>query len=277
MMYPKPAIAVLAVACLTVSGRAADVPVRFVDPAECSENVALTPDLCQTDEAFRALPYRGSYSCGPTAFANVLIAMDRRGYENLVTGDVRSKDDQRALLLKLGAKPYLETSRYGIGPVAAMRGIRRFVSERGYQANLQWQGWRRGGEFAAGRFVDPGWLREGVGGDSSMVLNVGWYDYDPAADLYSRVGGHYMTLVGFRPEGDRFTYLIHDPASRSGPGKVTHEARLAPIPTGRLAPWKQYGQRDARGHFLIEGIVVNRTADAAILDGAIRLTISKGH
>jgi hypothetical protein len=82
-----------------------------------------------------------------------------------------------------------------------------------------------------------------------------------------------MTLVGSRPEGERFRYLIHDPAPRSGPGKVTHEARLVPISTGRLAPWKQYGERDARGHFLIEGIVVRRTADVAILDGAIRLTI----
>ncbi|NQT13871.1 MAG: hypothetical protein HQ582_14045 [Planctomycetes bacterium] len=276
MMHRKAVLAVLAAACLTLPSGATDAPPTFLAPADCIENVDLTPDLCQTDEAFRALPYRGSYSCGPTAFANVLIAMDRRGYENLVLGDVRSKDDQRALLLKLGARPYLETSKYGIGPIAAMRGIRRFVSERGYQAKLEWQGWRHGGEFAAGRFVDPGWLREGVGGDSSVVLNVGWYDYDPAADLYSRVGGHYMTLVGFRPEGDRFTYLIHDPASRSGPDKVTHEARLASIPTGRLAPWKQYGQREARGHFLIEGIVLKRAVDAAILDGAIRLTISNG-
>jgi hypothetical protein len=272
MMYPKPAIVLLAVACLTVPARAADRP-----PAgtEGGRNVDLTPDLCQTDEAFRALPYRGNYSCGPTAFANVLLAMDQRGFENLVLGDVRSKDDQRALLLKLGAKPYLQTTKHGIGPLSAMKGIRRFVAERGYRATLEWQGWRRGGEFSTSRFVDLAWLREAVTGDSSVVINVGWYDYDPTEDLYSRIGGHYMTLVGFRPLGDRFTYLIHDPASRSGPGKVTHEAQLLPIPTGRLAPWKQNAQRIAPGHFLIEGIVLKRTADAAILDGAIRLTISQ--
>jgi len=271
-MHVQAAMTLLATVCLTVPAGAAEPPAR----AEGSRNVDLTPDLCQTDEAFRALPYGGIYSCGPTAFANVLIAMDRRGYEDLVFGDVRAKDDQRALLLKLGARPFLETTKHGIGPLSAMKGIRRFVVERGYRADLEFQGWRSGGEFSTSRFVDLARLREAVTGDSSVVINVGWYQYDPAEDLYSRFGGHYMTLVGFRQEGDRFTYLVHDPASRSGPGKVTHEARLVPIPTGRLAPWKSYGQREAEGHFLIEGIVLKRTVDAAILDGAIRLTISKG-
>ena len=112
-------------------------------------------------------------------------------------------------------------------------------------------------------------------GESNVVLNVGWYRRDEEKKLYRRLGGHYMTLVGYRPQGDDFAYLIHDPASRSGPGKVTHEARLVPIPGGRLAPWKSYAQRSAEGHFLIEGIVVKSTADAAILDGAIRVTIAR--
>ncbi len=42
-----------------------------------------------------------------------------------------------------------------------------------------------------------------------------------------------------------------------------------------MAAWKQYGERPAAGHFRIEGIVIKSTADLAILDGAIRLTIAK--
>jgi hypothetical protein len=42
-----------------------------------------------------------------------------------------------------------------------------------------------------------------------------------------------------------------------------------------MAPWKQYGKRAAAGHCRIERIRVLRTADLAILDGAIRLTIAK--
>ncbi len=42
-----------------------------------------------------------------------------------------------------------------------------------------------------------------------------------------------------------------------------------------MAAWKRYGERPAAGHFRIEGVVIKSTADVAILDGAIRLTIAK--
>jgi len=274
-MHGRAVTVLVPLACLTCAARADNPQDAAAPPAECTEKVSHMPDLCQTDEAFRSLPYQGRYSCGPTAVANVLVAMDQRGFDHLVEGDVRSKAVQRALLEQLGAKPYLQTTRHGIGPIGIMKGLQRFVQARGYHADFEWKGWRRGGEFATGRFVDLDWLREGVSGASNVVLNVGWYRRDEEKDLYSRLNGHYMTLVGYRPQGDDFIYLIHDPASRSGPGKVTHEARLLPIPGGHLATWKSYGQRSAEGHFLVEGIVVKTTADAAILDGAIRLTIAK--
>jgi hypothetical protein len=233
------------------------------------------PDLCQTDEAFRTTPYGGRSSCGPTSFANVLIAMDRRGFDDLVDGDVHCKATQRTLLDQLLAKGYLAINKSGLGPTTAMRGIERFVRQRGYRARLQWQGWRRGGPYATAGAVDADWLRRGVIGPSNVVINVGWYRYDEDDDLYTRIGGHYMTLVSYRQDGEGFTYLIHDPAPRSGRGKVTHEARLVPIPGGRLASWKQYGERPATGHFRIEGVVIKRTADVALLDGAIRLTIAE--
>jgi len=258
-----------------VLASADDARAAHAVPTECTKKVELMPDLCQTDAAFRSLPYQGRYSCGPTAVANVLLALDRRGYDDLVPGDPLSKDSQRALLEQLSAKPYLQTTRRGIGPIGIMTGLARFVEARGYLARFEWKGWRRGGPFATGRFVDLDWLREGVAGASNVVLNVGWYRYDEEKDLYRRLNGHYMTLVGYRRQGDEFAYLIHDPASRSGPGKVTHEARLVPIPGGRLAPWKSYAQRSAQGHFFVEGIVVKSTADAAILDGAIRVTIAE--
>ena len=244
-------------------------------PAACTDKVGLMPDLCQTDAAFRATAYGGRSSCGPTSFANVLIAMDQHGFDGLVAGDVRSKETQRALIEKLLAKGYLQVNRNGIGPFAAMKGIERFVRERGYEARLEWQGWRRGGQYATAGAVDADWLRQGVMGQSNVVINVGWYRYDPDEHLYARIGGHYMTLAGYRQEDTGFVYLIHDPAPRSGPGKVTHEARLLPIRSGRLAPWKQYGGRPAAGHHRIEGIMIRSTADVAILDGAIRLTIAK--
>lgn len=274
----KSVLAIIAWVCLLPGFPASADDARPADSTlpECTEKVELMPDLCQTDEAFRSLPYQGKYSCGAVAVANVLVALDRRGFDRLIEGDVGSKAVQCTLLAELSAKPYLETTRHGIGPIGIMNGLERFVEARGYHARFEWTGWRHGGDYATARFVNLDWLREGASGESNVVLNVGWYRRDEEQDLYVRVGGHYMTLVGYRRQGDDFTYLIHDPAARSGPGKVTHEARLVPIPGGRLAPWKSYAQRSAEGHFLIEGIVVKSTADAAILDGAIRVTIGQG-
>jgi hypothetical protein len=275
-VIPECALTAAILAACILSATRAEAPQHPAGlPAECTEKVDATPDLCQTDEAFRTLPFEGKYSCGPTAVANVLLAMDQRGYGSLVEGDLRSKDTQRTLLEQLSEEGYLHTTRQGIGPLGAMTGLKRFVQDRGYRATLEWKGWRRAGPFSTGRFVDARWLREGVAGDSGVVLNVGWYRHDDEKDLYSRQGGHYMTLVGYRQEGQRFTYLIHDPASRSGPGKVTHEAQLVPLRSGRLAPWKSYAEQQAAGHFLVEGVVVKRTADVAILDGAIRITIAR--
>jgi hypothetical protein len=274
-MSSRIAVALIFTAWLAATTLADDRRDSAGMPAACTEKVALTPDLCQTDEAFRATPYGGMSSCGPTSFANVLIAMDRHGFGNLVAGDVCSRRSQRALIEQLLARGYLHVNKSGIGPYAAMKGIERFVRERGYDARLEWQGWRHGGPYATRGTVDTDWLRKGVIGTSNVVINLGWYCYDRDEDLYTRIGGHYMTLVGYRQKGNGFVYLIHDPAPRSGPGKVTHEARLVPIRSGRMAPWKQYGERAATGHCRIEGILVQRTADLALLDGAIRLAIAK--
>ena len=262
------------IASLLAATRAEDTTSPVALPMQHTEKVDSMPDLCQTDKAFASLPDGGRNYCGPTAVANVLAALDGRGYENLVPGDATSKDRQLGLLKQLGSSRYLGTADNGTGPIAAMRGITRYVRQRGYDVSIQWQGWRRGGEFQAADAVDEAWLQEGTLGESNVVVNVGWYKHDAARGVYTRVGGHYMTLVGYKKTPQKTLYLIQDPAPRSGPGKVTHEARLVPIGTGELAPWKSYGKRSAAGHFLVEGIVVKRTADVAILDGAIRLAIS---
>jgi hypothetical protein len=173
-----------------------------------TSKLPLMPDLCQTDAAFASLPNGGKYWCGPTAVANALIAMDRCRYDNLVAGDVTSKRVQLDLLTTLGQTRYLRMRKYGIGPIAAMVGIENFVRDRGYDVTVAWQGWRHGDEFTVAHSVHPRWLREGVLGDSNVVLNVGWYKHDPAGALYSRIGGHYMTLAGYENHRKSTTWLV---------------------------------------------------------------------
>jgi len=267
--------AFLAAAMFAAGARGSEPGAVPALPDQYVDKVEPMPDLCQTDEAFASLPYEGRYWCGPTSLANVLLVMDGRGYANLFEGDRESKRDVLSLLAELGTMRYMRTGKSGTGPVAAMQGIGEYVRDRGYDAAVEFRGWRRADAFGTGEAIDPEWLARGVLGDSNVLLNVGWYKHDRAEDRYARVGGHYMTLAGYRRDGEGLVFLIHDPAPRSGPGKVTHATRLVPIGAGRLAPWRQYPERSAVGQLRLDGVVVKSTADVALLDGAIRFELHR--
>lgn len=242
-------------------------------PSQYLEKVALVPDLCQTDPLFADLPQGGRSLCGPTAFVNILLALSAGSHG--ADGSAGGDQSARALeLLELLVDRYLLVTPEGISPLRAMEGIERYLADHGYQSRIEWRGWRRGGRFATSQEIDPDWLCRSILGHSWAILNVGWYRRNPAGDLYQRFGGHWVTLVGYRKAGDDLLLLVHDPARRSGAGKVTHEVRLCRIEQGDLAPWGGYGRRSARGIFRLEGLVLHPQADCALLDGAIRMEIT---
>lgn len=241
-------------------------------PLVYEEKVSFTPDLCQTDAIFADLPDAGRNMCGPTAFANILFALEHLGYSGLVPEGSPGQARERKLLEILTGE-YLRLNAQGIGPVATLEGIDRYLAERGYRCKLEWRGWRYGGRFAAGRTLEWHWLCESVFGNSWGILNVGWYRRDESSERYHRFGGHWVTLVGFRQAGDVPILLVHDPARRSGPGKVTHEVRLQQLEKGELAPWKGYPALSAQGMYRLEAIVLHPEADCALLDGAIRIEV----
>lgn len=242
-------------------------------PEEYLDKLDLLPDICQTDEAFHSLPDRGRFMCGPTSMANVLVAMDGAGFDRLVPGDVTLKSVQRNLLAELVDEPYMKLSAKGIGPLRIMEGMERFLAQRGYQAEICWCGWRYGGKYASADRVDVDWLCRGTIGPSNVVLNVGWYRHEEDGDRYVRLGGHYMVLAGYRRQQDGHVLLIHDPSSRSGPGKVTHQARLVPLQSGTVAVSERPYLLDTKSLFRIEGVVIKPSADLALLDGAIQVRL----
>lgn len=243
-------------------------------PPSATGKVAGMPDLTQTGGPFRALPSGGGYHCGPVATANVLIYLDGHGYPELVPGEGRTDAERLWLVQTLSSSTCMRTDRHrGTGPRRLLAGIDRYVASRGYRADLAWQGWRSGGSWSVAREVDPGFLARGVLGDFNVVLHVGWYRHDEEAKRYRRVGGHYMTLVGYRKDGGKLTFLVEDPAPRAGRKKITHEVTLRPIPEGDLLPRRGSKPIPAVGHFLVEGVVVKSIADVAILDGAARLRV----
>lgn len=241
-------------------------------PPEFTTKVAITPDLCQTDPLFAHLPEAGRNLCGPTAFVNILLSLEGGPWQAILPPEADEVHKAR-VLLELLTDRYLHMTPQGISPIAAMNGIDRFLEEHGVERQIEWRGWRYGGRFASGRTVDVAWLCESVLGDSWALLNVGWYRIGSTPVEFRRFGGHWVTLVGYRQTAEGLVLLVHDPARRSGPGKVTHEVRLERIDDGELAPWGDYRAQSARGLYRLVGLVLHPQADCALLDGAIRIEL----
>jgi len=234
------------------------------------EKVNLVPDLCQTAPLFSDLPLQGRTMCGPTSIANVLFALEAQGLRNLVPGKGTAEERAKLLLQELTGR-YLPLNSRGISPTLAMEGLERYFQAQGYRVHIAWRGWRYGGRFAEPEPLEETWLCQGVLELSHVVLNVGWYQFDAATERYQRFGGHYMTLIGYRRQNGQTILLVHDPAARSGPNKVTHEAVLTRLESGRLAPWARFSDSPAAGVYRIDGIVIHPAAHCALIDGAMRI------
>ncbi len=111
------------------------------------------------------------------------------------------------------------------------------------------------------------WIANGVADDSAVWLNVGWYRIDEPSKTYNRVGGHWVTLVGY--DTDRL--IIHDPAPRAGHVFANEYVHVSVIQQGILADSRTGSYRPAKGYLLLgEGMHIKSIADVAILDGAIK-------
>jgi hypothetical protein len=237
------------------------------------------PDFCQLDQRYGRLPGGGVQYCAPVAVSNILIWLDQNGFPNIVPGRDGSSRVQYRLIKTLGSDVYMRTDRNtGTSPLDTMMGLERYALDRGYTIHIEWKGWRDGGKFV---HSDPtpslAWLAEGAKGLSNMIISVGWYTYDPRKKVYERLGGHYVTVVGIDTAAkDGPLLYIHNPSFGRGPAKDAKPevCRLTAIEEGTFGPWCEYSKHPARGYYRIEGIRMRSDAEFAILDGAIRFTLS---
>lgn len=237
-----------------------------------------TPDLLQTDPA-ASLPGGGRQYCAPVAVSNSLMWLGANGYPQLVPL-LPGREAQYAVARILGSSGYMDTDLdHGTGVSGLLRGVRRYLDERdvGYR-RLAYQGWRvHQRSHATGVAVpDLAWVKAGIHGAGAVWLNVGWYRHDDATGDYERIGGHWITLVGYGVDAegrrDDGVLIVHDPGSRGL--RTAHHVRCARIARGRLTGRMRNLPRDAAGfHRLAQGLPVPRAADCAILDGAVVLTL----
>ena len=216
------------------------------------------PDFTQS--RITGWQYRhGSEYCAPVAVSNSLMWMT----------DLSSEQADLAKLLASGR--YMNTDIWkGTTTTKLLRGVDAIARDLlGGYVSLEYQGWKKHPvQFSTGTKVpDIHWITDGISKDSAVWLNVGWYQYDRVNDIYHRVGGHWVTLVGY----DDSILIIHDPAPRAGQSFANEHVYTARIGSGILTGRLSGLPRPARGYLLLgKGMHLKSIADVAIVDGAVR-------
>ena len=244
-----------------------------------------TPDFCQTDPDGH-FPDSGGDFCGPVAVANSLMYFAKTGFPKLRPTAATDKAAQIEMINRLAAADFMNTAeRDGTSPPRLMAGVQKFVEQSGYQTvRLEQQGWKETTKQFPSKVDIPSldWIKEGLSVKGGTVwLNVGWYKINAETSHYQRLGGHWVTLVGYGKDrsdrADPLTLLIHDPAPRTGRDPLTQCVKLSALDSGFLQRSTSQGQvrrREARGYYELKGeMKLKSGADTAILDAAVVLVI----
>lgn len=220
------------------------------------------PDFCQKNDA---LPVGGKMYCGPACVSNSLWFLAQNGYPKL------GRDSQLDLVQELGKA--MDTDASGTGPRGIMNGLKTYLSQAGYRADVSYRGWRqeRNRQMNA-THVDREFLNSGVGYSQAVWINLGWYQSDGAN--YTRNGGHWVTVVGVRGGDQTLTLKIHDPSARNGQTKSTQTVIFEKLEGGQLLGKERGLPLSAAGYYRVKGgMKISSQATDAILDGAILLKL----
>ncbi len=206
------------------------------------ERINTIPDLLQTHWKGH-FDLGGFFHCGPVAASNSFAWFYLIGYRHILPGASDVNNEQIELAKKLGSSPYMNTefSRGGTTAEDLVRGIEKYISECGYRnSTVTYTGWDPfHTEYPDPvRIPDMTFIKNGFENAGSVLLNIGWYVYDPKAETYTRKSGHWVTLAGYGMDVSGHvcpdTLVIHDPAPWAGKDFQNHYVRFETIDKGVL-------------------------------------------
>lgn len=251
-------------------------------PSAYIDKVSTTPDLLQTDRKANFTDNGVHYS-GPVSASNIFVWLANNGFARLCTPAESQKQSQIAMVHKLALPAYMATSDAGSSPTEVMRGIKKYVSDAGYRCvRMEYQGWRSISKKFSVQSDIPQleWMQEIISNPAGgLCINVGFYTYSKESHTFTRIGGHWVTAVGYGVDAkgnpDPYTIIIHDPSRRDG--KSTHHdyCRLWPINDGSILSGAKGLPISANGYYTIPSLNIPKTSDIAVLDCAVGFVVGK--
>jgi hypothetical protein len=251
------------------------LPCLSATPDYCTDKLDLTPDLPQCDPE-AGFWQDGELFCGPVAVSNSLMWLAKTGTE---------KKSQVAMVKILASRDMMNTTENGTIANGVLRGVKNYVTKAGYLCNrLDYRGWRKlyGPYKSSGDIPDMKWMQDITSNPAGALwFNIGFYKHNKDSSTYERLGGHWVTVVGYgmdaKGKRDPSVLIIHDPSPRSGQ-KLSHDyCHIAKIEDGGTLMGDSDGlPRSANGCYMFkDGLHVWKTSDCAIIDCAVGLVIGK--
>ncbi|MCE5321704.1 hypothetical protein LLG46_00145 [bacterium] len=268
--------------CITLI--AVCLPCRSSVPDYYIDKVESTPDLPQCDPN-SGFWQDGELFCGPAAVSNSLMWLADHGFERLSPKLETDRKSQIAMVKILSSRYMMNTTEDGTLADGIMRGVDGYVTKADYRCKrLEYRGWRKlyGKYKSSGDIADMKWM-QGIISDpaGALWLNVGFYKHDKDSSTYERLGGHWVTVVGYGMDAngkrDPSVLIIHDPSPRSG-NKLSHDyCHMIEIQDGGTLTGDSDGlPRSANGCYMFkDGLRGWRISDCGIIDCAVGLVIGK--
>jgi hypothetical protein len=262
-------------------------------PAAHTEKVLATPHFFQCDPRGR-FAANGDMYCCPTAVSDSLMYLASHGFPNLLPNGITDTTRAQITLIDILAVYCMKTDPVGgTSMVGALGGIECYVEASGYECDrLEYRGWRPLPKnmacYHTGLSPSPDWIKKAAADPHGAAwVNIGWYVHTGKPDEWTRVGGHWVAVVGFGVDGnghaDPNVLLVDNPAVPAMQFAHTgNSAELAadvmnvvPIGHARLVGEGWGLPHDAAGMYSVSGpgVSLSPKFDAAFVDGAIVLVI----
>jgi len=258
----------------------------FAKTSSVFERIDDIPDFKQNNP-LAGFAGGGEEFCASTSLSDHLMWLGQNGYPKLLPECENGADVQISLIKKLAGKTYINTNaKVGTAPDEIMVGLQKYVTDCGYNVKtLNYQGFRPCADNFFSGMSRPrfSYLQAGAVAPRSCWLNIGWYKWDEDTDVYTRIGGHWVALVGYgvdvKGAPNKKTIIVHDPEPYFGAAKTNVYINLQKLDSGELRGNYKGLPQDADGYYWYEdctdGAKVRHLGNYyGIIDGAIMLELA---
>lgn len=239
------------------------------------------PDFSQTDPALK-LPGGGTYYCVPVATANALVwYAQERGYTDLLPVKGLSLTEKvSAVARKLGNKRYMSTApKGGTSHLKFVKGLSAFVADAGYSSTIVYNArWKMPKGYGKSEVGAPGieTIQEKFASGSAVFLSIGYYKEGDRPGELKRLGGHFVTVVGYGVDKDgnvdRDMVVLHDPGDKRSPTVKRRYLRLEQLREGRFVN-RRGEERDASEHLKVTEGMRLKSGYIAVIDAVVSLDL----